>query len=65
MTETSSLSVEILVVEDDEEIRETIATLLRYRGFQVTTAKDGAAAWYIMPADAIADPEISHNRDPA
>lgn len=39
--------MEILVAEDDEEIRETIASLLRYRGFQVTTARDGAAAWQI------------------
>ncbi|HHP7233532.1 MAG TPA: response regulator [Desulfobacterales bacterium] len=39
---------EILVAEDDEEIRETIASLLRHRGFQVTTAKDEAAAWQIF-----------------
>lgn len=45
MIETSCLAEEILVAEDVEEIRETIASLLRFRGFQVTTAENGAVAW--------------------
>jgi len=48
MIETSCLSREILVAEDVEEIRETIASLLRFRGFQVTTAENGAVAWEIF-----------------
>jgi len=48
MIETSCLSNEILVAEDVEEIRETIASLLRFRGFQVTTAENGAVAWRIF-----------------
>lgn len=45
MIETSCLSREILIAEDVEEIRETIASLLRFRGFRVTTAENGAVAW--------------------
>jgi DNA-binding response OmpR family regulator len=45
MIDTSCLAKEILVAEDVEEIRETIASLLRFRGFQVTTAENGAVAW--------------------
>jgi DNA-binding response OmpR family regulator len=48
MTDASCLSREILVAEDIEEIRETVASLLRFRGFQVTTAEDGAVAWQIF-----------------
>lgn len=34
----------ILIVEDDESIRALLVTLLRRRGFQLDTARDGAEA---------------------
>lgn len=34
----------ILVVDDDEDIREVLAEVLRERGYDVTVAKDGADA---------------------
>ena len=38
-------SQRILVVDDDIQIREIIASTLIKRGYKVDTAKDGADAW--------------------
>ncbi|MFM8594431.1 MAG: response regulator, partial [Chloroflexota bacterium] len=37
-------SSKILVVEDEEPIRELVATALRFRGYEVTEAASGAEA---------------------
>lgn len=40
----------ILVVDDDEDIRQVSARVLRHFGFQTETAADGAAAWEALQA---------------
>jgi CheY-like chemotaxis protein len=41
---TPSASSWVLVVDDDEDIRDSIQSLLQLRGFSVDTAPDGASA---------------------
>ena len=43
-SETSSLPSSILLVEDDLQLRQTMAALLQEEGFHVTTAADGREA---------------------
>jgi two-component system OmpR family response regulator len=44
MAEDGTREEAVLVVEDEEPIRELVATALRFRGFRVDTAESGAAA---------------------
>jgi two-component system, OmpR family, response regulator len=41
--------VHVLVVDDDEYIREMVATAMRYAGFRVSTCGDGRAALAAVP----------------
>lgn len=58
---TADLSIAplLLVADDNEDIRELLATRFRNRGFEVATAADGQAAWKLAlsrpPALAILD----------
>jgi DNA-binding response OmpR family regulator len=45
--------INILVVDDDQEIREGIEIYLRNEGFQVFQAEDGEEALYILEKEAI------------
>jgi CheY-like chemotaxis protein len=36
---------EILIIEDEQDARELLGEILRFRGFQVTEATNGAEAW--------------------
>ena len=38
-------STTVLVVDDDGDIRQSLEMLLRFEGFEVLTARDGAEAW--------------------
>ena len=52
MTSSSSLTAqkEILIIEDDEALREMLATALRMAGFHVRTAGDGLAGLRLLEA---------------
>jgi two-component system phosphate regulon response regulator PhoB len=39
---------QLLVVEDDETIRETVSEAMALEGFEVTTAADGQRAWELL-----------------
>lgn len=39
---------QVLVVDDDQAVRELAATILERAGFQVTTAQDGEAGWNLV-----------------
>ncbi len=41
---TSSSSASVLVAEDDRSVRDSLERVLRFEGYEVTTAKDGAEA---------------------
>ena len=45
----------LLVVEDDDSIRETVGEALRAEGFEVQTCADGASALNLITAE-ISDP---------
>lgn len=52
------MGTEIVVVEDDEGVRDLVAYRLRTDGFDVTTYEDGRAAWEALvsrasPPDAV------------
>jgi DNA-binding response OmpR family regulator len=42
----------ILVVDDDADLRQLNASLLKHSGYEVTTAEDGAAALAALDADS-------------
>jgi CheY-like chemotaxis protein len=52
----------ILVVDDEKSIRETVAQLLRVRGYEVATPKDGFDALLqlrrVIPTVIISDPNM-------
>jgi CheY-like chemotaxis protein len=43
----------VLVVDDDQAVRELAATILERAGFQVTTAHDGEAGWSVVQSRPI------------
>ena len=45
-------SARLLVVEDDDTIRETVAEALEMEGFAVTAATNGRSAWYLLSRDS-------------
>jgi CheY-like chemotaxis protein len=47
--------VRILVVDDDDSIRETLRELLHHEGFAVTTAANGELAWSRLEANEAPD----------
>jgi CheY-like chemotaxis protein len=49
----NSQSPPVLVVDDNDEVREALSELLRTEGFGVATARDGKQAWtYLQAHDA-------------
>ena len=50
-TPSSSPEARLLVVEDEPNIRELLATSLRFAGFEVVTAADGATAITVASAE--------------
>lgn len=44
MTDTDSSAIKLLLVDDEENIRISLSTFLRHRGFNVDTAENGKAA---------------------
>jgi DNA-binding response OmpR family regulator len=48
---SASFHHHILVVDDDAEVRELLASILRLSGYQVSCAYDGEAAWEALCAD--------------
>ena len=57
---------QVLVVDDDQAVRDLAATILERAGFQVTTASDGEAGWNVVqtrPIDLIVtDNEMPRRR---
>ena len=45
--------VDVLIVDDDEGVRNTTAKILRRRGYRVAEAHDGLAAWVLMQRYAV------------
>ena len=43
----------VLLVDDDQDLRDSIADLLRQRGYHVTTAEDGYAAMSIITGNGV------------
>jgi len=43
----------VLLVDDDDDVRDAIADLLRIRGYKVTTAEDGRAALDVIGRSAL------------
>lgn len=43
----------ILIVEDDADLRETLADILQYEGFHVETASNGQEAWLRLAAEPL------------
>jgi len=43
----------VLVVDDEEAVRESTAAILRLEGFQVLEAADGAAATWVLASEAV------------
>ncbi|MEO5744113.1 MAG: response regulator, partial [Terracoccus sp.] len=53
--ETQTPEAKLLVVEDEPNIRELLATSLRFAGFEVETAADGASA---LAMAEISEPDL-------
>ena len=49
----SESTATVLVVDDEEAIRESTATILRAEGFEVLEAADGAAAMWTMASQSV------------
>lgn len=52
MTNTDALGTFVLVVDDDDDLRDTISELLEARGYEVGRASDGIAALEFLRANA-------------
>ena len=60
------MAVNVLVVDDEQAVREAVARALRYEGYSVTTAADGQEALEaqaLAPADAIVLDVLMPNLD--
>jgi len=55
---TSSVSGNILIVEDDPDVREMLATLLSTEGFHVVGAEDGLEALHLLRIVRHRAPEV-------
>ena len=47
LREDDSLSMRVLLVEDDFVIRELVAEILSHRGHEVSTCSDAESAWQL------------------
>lgn len=45
----------VLVIDDDDGVRETVAALLTYEGYAVSTARDGAEGLQALERDSLPD----------
>ena len=52
----------LLVVEDDDSIRETVREALRAEGFEVKTCADGASALNLITAETSDPPDLKFRR---
>jgi len=52
------VSCRVLIVEDDPDIRDSIATLLEDEGIAVATATNGAEALMLLRGDRLAPPSV-------
>jgi CheY-like chemotaxis protein len=55
---TSSVSGNVLIVEDDPDVREMLATLLATEGFHVVGAEDGLEALHLLRIVRHRAPEV-------